>query len=156
MECTDEFKYGKGTFAELRSGNVEMHDFDRGNVRTVFDMENIENKLVVVPWAVGIYQSHKHMPESYEEQEEIGDIEEFDNVMSGLLGSLTNLPIKQLTGKDDTVNEGLINVIYDPNIFPNESIVRDNLRDNVNRVGISPYTNIPDFFMILIFFQMKV
>ena len=145
MECTDEFKYGKGTLEELRAGSVERYDFDRQEVRAIFDMENLEGRLVITPWAVGVYQAHIHKPDSYDKIEEMERTDGFRKMFLGLRSSIINMGIKAITGKEDGIHEELIHVIYDPNVFTNERVLREYLRDDVGRVGLSSCKSIPNF-----------
>lgn len=142
MEYTIDYKYGRGTLKELSEGNVELNDFNSSAVRDIFELEGLENKLVIVPWAVGIYQSGENNTESYEEREEVDG---FTNVMSDLSSFLTRIQLRGLTGKDDGVHEDLIHVVYDTNLFVNGGMMREYLQDDMGRISFSPYTHFPDF-----------
>ncbi len=145
MKTFRKYFYSKGSFEELKREDVERKEFSPQSITDIFELERLSPKLIVIPWAVGIYQEFDLEPENYEEGLEVEERKESLNSFQNIMNMLSLLEIKMYSGKEDAINPSLIHVIYDREIIPDYRLIRDSFGNSFSRVAFSEFPNIPDF-----------
>ena len=145
MDWQTGFSYAVGTGREIRTGEINPFDVETS-------LDNLLNVLIkkekglIVPKFIGVYQTGDMITHTnhLEEQKTLGRERVALAALEQVLNSAADQHILMRLSTTDNAHPNLIFVAYDPELWTH-SLVRESLGNNINRITIAPYTELPKF-----------
>jgi len=132
-----DFLYSEGSIQDLTIGELERTFFDR-NFRD-FGSSKKTKGGILLPTAIGIYQNTFYNDTPFKNPEVERDVKTAVNL-------LDQLSYLAHTGELDLTSRDLIHIIYDPNVWKDTGMIRNNLGPDAERISISPLGEVPKFY----------
>lgn len=144
MDNVTYYKYAYGGISDIRKGRLT-------NLQTADSLENLERLIlnkprskIILPQFISVYQNSELKADKGEEKEYL----EYAQMMKQFKEGLAEMSAQMILddkGKEDKFHPNLIHLAYKPDTY-DEKLMREFFVKGMERIRISDYSNIPNFY----------
>jgi len=141
MDFVTKYGYFLGNALSLAGGSFD-------EMQPVESLDNLNSVIqggIIIPKFVGVYQSSDIVLEG-SEKDRADEIRARAEIKNSLIKEMSKTIIEIKCDERESFCPELMHIIYNPNIFPDESLVRVSFGSIPTRIRVSPCNKAPNFY----------